>query len=237
MRNFMTDRDLIKKLANLKEINPDNSWLKANRDSLYAQISNSGATEPSVWSSFVINFKSILKTASAPAIALSSIMLALIGSSAYSHLLLTSAKPNDSLYIAREISEKAKLTTILNTEEREEMENKFAINNVQDIITVLSDPEFKDQEEIAKLSTKLNEEIKTVKKAVAKNQQTAVQKVDTEEVVNEDVFSATALKDEVGISIAAVPVSETKTEPIGTTSTTSVESLIKEANEVLNQLK
>lgn len=239
MRNFMTDRDLIKKLANLKEINPDTSWIKANRDSLYAQISNSGATEPSVWSSFVINFKSIIKTASAPAVALASIMLALIGSSAYSHLLLTSAKPNDSLYIAREISEKAKLTTILNTEEREKMENQFAINNVQDIITVLSDPSFKDEKEIVKLSTKLNEEIKTVKKAVAKNQP-AVQKVDTSETVSnndESVFSATALKDEVGVSISEVPVVNEVPQVTSTTSTTSVESLIKEANEVLNQLK
>lgn len=236
----MTDRDLIKKLANLKEINPDKGWLKSNRDSLYAQISNSGSKTPSVWSSFVINFKSLLKTASAPVVALTSIMLALVGSSAYSHLLLANTKPSDSLYIARELSEKAKLSTILNTEEREKMENQFAVNNVQDIITVLSDPSFKDEEEIAKLSTKLNEEIKTVKKAVARKEQPAVQKVDTEEmVVNNDdqVFSATTLKDEIGLSIAAVPVSDNEASTTGTTSTTSVESLIKEANEVLNQLK
>jgi len=150
MRNFMTDRDLIKKLGNLKEIKPDASWLKANRDSLYTQISNSGATNLTAWSSFVINLRSALIAISTPAVALTSIMLVVIASSAYAHLLLVNAKPNQSLYIAREISEEAKLTTILNTDEREKMAGQFAANNAQDITTVLSDPTFNNQQEIAK---------------------------------------------------------------------------------------
>jgi hypothetical protein len=226
----MTDRDLIKKLGNLKEIKPDSSWLKANRDSLYTQISNSGATEQSVWSSFVINFKSVLKTATTPAMALGSLMLLLIGTSAYSHLLLAQAKPNQSLYIARELSEKAKLNTILNTQEREEMAGKFAANNAQDIINVLSDPTVKDEQEIAKLSTKLNEEITTVKKTMAKREQTAVQQIDTPTTTNNNdaVFIASNDKDAKGLSVAQTV--ETKT------ATSSVENLIKEANEVLNKL-
>lgn len=230
----MTDRDLIKKLGNLKEIKPDTSWLKANRDSLYTQISNSGATEVSVWTSFVINFKSLLKTASAPAISLASLMFILVASSVYGHLLLSNTKPSNSLYIAREISEKAKLSTILDTEEREEMASQFAVSNAQDIINVLSDPNFKDEKEIAKLSTKLNEEIKTVKKNIAKVEIPAVQNIETATasapVRSDEVFSASLEKDPKGIS-----VSEIKTEE-ASTSTSSVENLIKEANEVLNQL-
>lgn len=226
----MTDRDLIKKLGNLKEIKPDSSWLKANRDSLYTQISNSGATDQSVWSSFVINFKSVLKTASTPAMAFGSLMLVLLGTSAYSHLLLTQAKPNQSLYIARELSEKAKLNTILNAQEREEMAGKFAANNAQDIINVLSDSSVKDEQEIAKLSTKLNEEITTVKKTVAKREQPAVQQIDTPTTTNSNdaVFIASNEKDAKGLSVSQTV--ETKT------ATSSVENLIKEANEVLNQL-
>lgn len=234
MRKFMTDRDLIKKLGNLKEIKPDTSWLKANRDSLYTQISNSGATEVSVWTSFVINFKSLLKTASAPAISLASLMFILVASSVYGHLLLSNTKPSNSLYIAREISEKAKLSTILDIEEREEMASQFAVSNAQDIINVLSDPNFKDEKEIAKLSTKLNEEIKTVKKNIAKVEIPAVQNIETATVsapvISDEVFSASLEKDPNGIS-----VSEIKTEE-ASTSTSSVENLIKEANEVLNQL-
>lgn len=222
----MTDRDLIKKLGNLKEIKPDSSWLKANRDSLYTQISNSGAHEASVWTSFIITFKSVVKTASNPAMALASIMVVLLGTSAYGHLLLSQAKPNQSLYIAREISEKAKLNTILDTKEREQMAGKFAANNAQDIINVLSDPATQDAAEIAKLSNKLNEEIKTVKKTIAKVEAPAVQNIDTPE----EVFSASGEKDEQGISLSETPKVETS-------STSSVQDLIKEASEVLNQLK
>lgn len=226
----MTDRDLIKKLGNLKEIKPDVSWLKANRDSLYTQISNSGATKTGVWTSFVITFKSVIKTASNPAMALASLMVILLGTSAYGHLLLSQAKPNQSLYIAREISEKAKLSTILDTKEREQMAGKFAANNAQDIIDVLSDPATQDAGEIAKLSNRLNEEIKTVKKSMAKVVTPVEQNIATSVAVSEEVFSASGEKDEQGISLSETPKVETS-------STSSVQNLIKEASEVLNQLK
>ncbi len=236
----MTDRDLIKKLGNLKEIKPDSSWLKANRDSLYTQISNSGATDQSVWSSFVINFKSILKTASTPAMALGSLMLLLLGTSAYSHLLLTQAKPNQSLYIARELSEKAKLNTILNTQDREEMAGKFAANNAQDITAVLSDPSFNNEQEIAKLSTKFNEEIKTVQKTVAKVSQPAVQQIDTPTTTNDSVFIASNEKDNNGLSVSGATV-ETSTVSSSTKIVEEAQSLFnekkyKEAGELLNNL-
>ena len=249
----MTDRTLIKKLGNLKEIKPDASWLKANRDSLYTQISNSGATDLSAWSSFIINFKSLLKAASAPAVALASIMMVLIGSSVYAHLLLVKAKPNQSLYIAREISEKAKLTTILNTEARDKMAGQFAANNAQDITTVLSDPSFNNEQEIAKLNAKFNEEIKTVQKSVAKLEKPAViNKVATIATNSDEVFSATVGKDKNGVSISgieriATPTLATPTvatQTIATTSTTTkileeAKSLFDKKNyiEVLNKLK
>ena len=240
----MTDRDLIKKLGNLKEIKPDASWLKANRDSLYTQISNSGATKPSAWTSFVINFQSVLKTASAPAVALASLMFVLLGSSAYGHLLLARTKPNQSLYIARELSEQAKLTTILNPVARDQMAGQFAANNAQDITDVLADPSFKNPQEIAKLSTKFNEEIKTVQKTVAKVQPT-VQKIDTPTTTNNSdaVFSASNGKDSTGLSVEGSVIKEDA--PVISSTTKIVEEAqnlfnakkYKEAGEVLNKLK
>ena len=239
----MTDRDLIKKLGNLKEIKPDASWLKANRDSLYTQISNSGASEPSVWTFFVINLQSVLKTASAPAVALASLMLIVLGSSAYGHLLLARTKPNQSLYIARELSEQAKLTTILNPVARDQMASQFAANNAQDITDVLADPTFKNPQEIAKLSTKFNEEIKTVQKTVAKAQP-AIQKIDTSTTTtnNDAVFSASAGKDKAGLSIVGSVIKEDA--PVISSTTKIVEQAqnlfnakkYKEAGELLNNL-
>jgi phage repressor protein C with HTH and peptisase S24 domain len=146
-------------------------------------------------------------------------MLFLLGFSAYSHLLLSQTKPNQSLYIARELSEKAKLNTILDTKEREQMAGKFAANNAQDIINVLSDPATQDIEEITKLSNRLNEEIKTVKNTIAKVEKPVVQNIDTP-VAIEEVFSASSEKDENGISLSETPKVETS-------STSSVQELIK----------
>ena len=242
MRNFMTDRDLIKKLGNLKEIKPDASWLKANRDSLYTQISNSGATEPSVWTSFVINLQSVLKTASAPAVALASLLFLLLGTSVYSHLLLAQTKPNQSLYIARELSEQAKLTTILNPVARDQMASQFAANNAQDITDVLSDPNFQNPQEIAKLSSKFNEEIKTVQNTVAKAQP-VVQKIDTPTTTTNDeaVFSASAGKDKTGLSITGSVITDAPAISSTTKIVEEAQNLFnakkyKEAGELLNNL-
>lgn len=247
MRNFMTDRDLIKKLGNLKEIKPDASWLKANRDSLYTQISNSGATNLTAWSSFVINLRSALIAISTPAVALTSIMLVVIASSAYAHLLLVNAKPNQSLYIAREISEEAKLTTILNTDEREKMAGQFAANNAQDITTVLSDPTFNNQQEIAKLNVKFAEEIKTVQKSVAKLDKQTVAKAAPAPVLatgatgSDEVFSASVGKDKVGVSLVGTttPVADTLTTSTTTKILEEAKNLFDNKNytEALNKLK
>jgi len=229
----MTDRDLIKKLTNLKEIKPDPSWLKANRDSLYSQISNSGATNLSTWSSFVINLKSALKTASAPAVALASLMLIVIASSAYAHLLLSNTKPNQSLYIAREISEQAKLNTILNPVAREKMASQFAVNNAQDIATVLADPNFNNTQEIEKLNVKFNEEINVAKNSVARLEKPAVQNVAVSGTATSDeVYSATLSKDNSGISLSGEATSTTVDTAISTTT-----KILEEAQNLFTEKK
>ncbi|MFZ2310924.1 MAG: hypothetical protein WAW11_05265 [Patescibacteria group bacterium] len=199
----MTEKDLIKKLHNLREIKADAEWLKSNRDLLFSQISNSGAKEISPWSSFVINFTSLAKTVSMPAMALGSFLILILVTSIFSHQLLMNAKPNQSLYIARVISEKARLNTILNTESRDKMAAQFAASHAQDIITVLSDPTItSNEQEVAKLNESFKEEIKTVQKSIAKvNKPVATTNIAT---ASEEVFSATALKDDQGVSINMV---------------------------------
>lgn len=162
----MTDRDLITKLNKLKNINPDQSWLSSNRELLLSQVSNSGARELSAWSVFVINFSSLAKAASKPAYALGAFILILLTGSIFSHQAFSSAKPNDSLYIARIISEKAKLNTILNADERNMLAVQFATEHAQDISAVLADPQFNNDEnkdQVAKLNESFNNEIDSVK--------------------------------------------------------------------------
>lgn len=202
----MTEKQLVQKLNNLREIQPDASWLKANRDSLFAQVSNSGAKDLTSWSSFVINFSSLIRTVSMPALAIGSFMLFIIVSSIFSHLLLVNAKPNDSLYIARVISERAKLNTILNTESRDKMAAQFATSHAQDIMTVLSDPTFNNNEaDVAKLNESFKNEINTAKQSIAKVKTTKPDIASTSNAVtiataSDEVFSASLIKDEKGVS-------------------------------------
>jgi hypothetical protein len=162
----MQQKDLISKLNNLKNIKPDSAWMESNRELFLAQISNSGANKLSTWKVFLINFQSASKAISQPAFALGAFMLLLVASSIFGHKLFSQAKPNDSLYIARIISEKAKLNTVFDSQERDRMTVKFAANHAKDITTVLSDPNFNNeanQDQVAILNDNFNKEMDTVK--------------------------------------------------------------------------
>ncbi len=166
----MTDKDLISKLNSLKSIKPDSTWMTSNRDLLLSQISNSGARDLSAWQLFVINFNSLAKAVAQPVYALGAFVLILISGSLFSHQVFSSAKPNDSLYIARIISEKAKLNTMFNSDERNKMAVQFATEHAQDISNVLADPKFNTEEnkdQVAKLNESFDQEIKTVKSKIS----------------------------------------------------------------------
>ncbi len=166
----MTDKDLISKLNTLKTIKPDSAWMTSNRDLLLSQISNSGARDLSAWQIFVINFNSFAKAIAQPVYALGAFVLILISGSLFSHQVFSGAKPNDSLYIARIISEKAKLNTMFNSDERNKMAVQFATEHAQDISNVLADPKFNTEEnkdQVAKLNASFNQEIKTVQSKIS----------------------------------------------------------------------
>lgn len=166
----MTDKELISKLNTLKTIKPDSAWTTSNRDLLLSQISNSGARDLNAWQLFVINFNSLAKAVAQPVYALGAFVLILISGSLFSHQVFGSAKPNDSLYIARIISEKAKLNTMFNSDERNKMAVQFATEHAQDISNVLADPKFNTEEnkdQVAKLNESFDQEIKTVKSKIS----------------------------------------------------------------------
>lgn len=167
----MTDQELIAKLNSLKKISPDQNWLKSNRELLLSQISNSGAEKLAVWKIILIDFSSALKSASQPVYALGVFVLLLVGSVFYSQQIFAQAKPNDSLYIARIISEKLKLNTTFNTQERDMLAVQFATSHAQDISAVLSDPQFNTEEnkdQVKKLNNSFKEEVNTVKDRISR---------------------------------------------------------------------
>jgi len=199
----MKNNELIAKISKLKNVSPSDAWLKENRELLLTQISNSGTKELSAWSLFVINLSSALRVAVQPAFALGAFVILILGASLYSHQLFNSAKPNDSLYIARIISEKAKLSVMFNETAREKMELKFAASNAQDITTALADPAFNNDEnkdQVAKLNENFNEKITTVKKGIARYTATKNQ---VDPILSEEAISiANSLKENKNIQLS-----------------------------------
>jgi hypothetical protein len=166
----MTDRDLIKKLNNLREIAPDKTWLDNNRALLYSQISNSAAPKTSIWSSFIINVKSFNSAASMPALVLVAIIALVLVPTVFANQLFENAKPNQSLYIARLISEQARLSTTFNQTDRNRLAVQFAAEHAQAISDVLADPSFNNEankNEVAQLNSNFAQEMATVQTKLA----------------------------------------------------------------------
>lgn len=245
----MTDKELFNSLKSIKEdIQPDAQWLKANRDSLFAQISNSGGKDLSPWSSFVINFKSVLRGVSVPAAVLGSLVLFLGAAMTYSHLLFSDTQPTNSLYIAREFSEQVKLTTMREGKDRDQLANKFAATKAQNIVTVLEE-ESLDEELRSDLTEKFNKELNTMKEVASRWEEeeeefkvaalapvsSSVSEVNEELALSQngadDVFSANLEKGDDGISLSLAQTSNLQT------ATNSPTKIIEQAENLFNEKK
>ncbi|MDD3435477.1 MAG: hypothetical protein PHY76_03270 [Patescibacteria group bacterium] len=245
----MTDKELFNSLKSIKEdIQPDAQWLKANRDSLFAQISNSGGKDLSPWSSFVINFKSILRGVSVPATVLGSLVLFLGAAMTYSHLLFSETQPTNSLYIARELSEQVKLTTMREGKARDQLANKFAATKAQNIVTVLEEDSL-NEELRSDLTEKFNKELNTMKEVASRWEEeeeefkvaalapvsSSVSEVNEELALSQngadDVFSANLEKGDDGISLSLAQTSNLQT------ATNSPTKIIEQAENLFNEKK
>ncbi len=240
----MTDHELLKQLKSLKHMNPEASWSKSNREILLSQIANSGAKELSIWQRLFIDTRSFMSTVSHPAMALGSLLLLLIGTSAFAHLAFNRIKPNESLYIARIISEKAKLSTVFDVQEKEKLEGQFAAGHAEAITEVLADKntDASNADQVALLNENFNKEIDTVRTKIAlikKNNPVAVvAPVLTASNTDEEILlTAGNGKDDQGLQLALPVVNAetaTKTEEVKT----EVKAIeVKEPEKVLDEAK
>lgn len=236
----MTEKELLKQLNNLKSVNPNQTWLQSNREILLAQVSNSGADNLSNWNKFLIDLKSLVRTASQPAFALGSFLVLLIGASLFGHQAFNRIKPNDSLYIARIISEKARLNTVFNENDRDQLAMEFAADRARDITTVLSDPNFNNEEhktEVDKLNQNFSQEMAVVKTVINKTKPVAVASAPVSDVV----VSAESTKDQTGVQVYETPgaqgakiASNTEKDVIKVESSKDTGSIIDEAQKMFN---
>lgn len=154
----------------------------------------------------MINFQSIAKTASQPVFALGVFIFLLFSGSLLSHQILAQTKPNDSLYIARIISEKVRLNTIFDTQERDKLAMQFASEHAQDITAVLANPEFNNdanRDQVARLNDSFNKEVEAVKSRMSRfNTATKNPESKTGVTIEDEVIIADSVKDSHGIELS-----------------------------------
>lgn len=166
----MEDRELLKKLNNLKTVKPDDNWKKNYREVLYSQISAGATVNKSesnlriIWDSIMPGKTFINMAKPVWVTSLASVLILVIGiGGVYAS---KNSKPGDSLYIAKIISEKAQFAITFNEKDKAKLGLDFATNRAKEITQVLGESkesEDKKDKKVEQLSQNFKKEISQVK--------------------------------------------------------------------------
>jgi len=214
----MNEKDLLKKLNNLKNICLASDWKENNRNILISQISSQISEDedgfslklaPSYFFRFLMH----------PATVLSLLAVLIFGGGTVSVLASKNSKPGDSLYIAKKISERVRYSITFGEKEKTKLNIEFATNRAKEMAQVMAEvkPEEDKQDAINQLSDDFKKEITTVKEKIGKmsNQVNIQSKETAKEDIGEkkdEIFGANLGKDDKGMQIT--PNSNDKNEVI-----------------------
>jgi hypothetical protein len=243
----MREAKIIEQLNSLKSIQPDSDWKNRCRDILYAQIS-AGRVEAetkemkqSFWVSCKQSFmpQHMLLDLARP-IWVMAIVFTVVASGSFASVYASrGAKPGDSLYIAKIISEKAQLAMTFDETEKTKLGIEFAGNRANEIKQVLNESAGENggtEQKVEKLADNFRKEISHVKSRLEKISAAGISEpvIGT---VEEDapMFSADMGKTDAGMQISgssqpsAATVDETAAEANVATSTAEKESIAEES--------
>jgi hypothetical protein len=219
-------KNLNTQLNNLKNIKPDGAWKAKNRELLLTQIYNQADTQSADFSfgflayfrQFSSDFANIIAQ---PAAIVSLILFSVLGVGLFGTSASRQAKPGDSLYVAKRISEKTQLALTFGEKEKAELRIDFAGNRVEEIEQVLANDK-QNKAEVKKTVNDLASNAKSevvaariglqkinknanIDKNTVKVVTKAVDKVSTTSPIavkndQDEVFSANLNKEKVGIS-------------------------------------
>lgn len=217
----MNKRELLQKLASVRStergIVPDQAWVKSTRETLLMQVRNSAPVAPlrgqrqaKIAVQHFIPEK-IMNLVRAPALALSAIVVAVMGGSIASVNASERSVPGDFLYPIKIASEQTRLALVSDKSDKLKLKTEFVERRVQEIKTIASATEKKPQL-IKEAAAGLKRDLDTVKLQLAdvnKNEQPAAaaeaaKLVDqkTEAIVNELKQVKTDISPEVGKSLS-----------------------------------
>lgn len=234
----MNEKYLVRQFSKLHSIAPRPEWVKKNKEVLSYQIFNgqeSSAPALSFWSRFGLVAHHLLQPSSVAAL----IVLFFVVSGVVSVNASKETTPNDVLYIAKIISEKAEFAVAFDEKTKAELNVRYAKNRAAELNKIIegagvteSDPRVQElsdsfKKEIAAVKDRLHKfdeeaakqatiEAQTQPKAklnLSGKGDTGKTDVTTDEKKSngDEVFSAEAGKDEKGIDIS-IPVAKTLEE-------------------------
>ncbi len=150
----------------------DKDWKENSRSFLFSEVKSSVVEneEISLLKRILFSPTTVFSAAVQQAWAVAIIAVIIIGGVFSTQAASQNARPGDSLYLARVLSEKAKVAVTFNKEERVKLDTKLASNRAKDITEVLAEIDSGDdsneesKKKAEKLSESFKEEIETVKK-------------------------------------------------------------------------
>ena len=192
----MTEKELLKQLNKLTTINADANFKAANRQLLMAQITQGEAVRGLNSLARLNIFMSRLFQPYAVAIM---IALFFVASAAWGWNISRQAKPGDSLYLAKKISERTKMLVAMDEASRVRLNLEFASNRAQEMNFLRQDNNQTETTSAqAGLTSDFKREISQVKDRLAKINVTGKQNKSSKS----DFNSAETGKDNVRIDVS-----------------------------------
>jgi len=219
--NNMEERDLLKKLNNLKTVKPDDNWKKNYREVLYSQISAATTVNKSesnlqaIWEHIMPGrvFMNMVKPVWVTSLA--SILILVIGIGGV--YAAKNSKPGDSLYIAKIISEKAQFAMTFNEKDKAKLGLEFATNRAKEITQILSESKEqsdKQNQKVEQLSQNFKKEISQVKNRLTTIKAAESQTNQSKKEKEPEIFGANLGKTDQGMEIAEPVKPEVKKEAL-----------------------
>lgn len=225
----MNEKRLLQTLTSLKNVTPRADWVRQNREVLSYQIFNgqeSNQTLLSFWSRFNLFAHRLLQPSSVAAL----IVVFFVIGGVVSVNASKSSTPNQVLYVAKIISEKAEFAVAFDDKSKAELNVRYAQNRASELHKIIeqsqgdeADPQVQKlqesfKKELAEARNRLERINTEATKQATITAQTQVKpklqvlpkkddNAETEEATSEEVFSADSGKDEKGIQIS-VPATQ-----------------------------
>ena len=213
----MTEKDLIKKLNSLGQVNIDPDFKARNREILLAQISNSSVDyRRSKVATFFLVINDFFKAQVAQPLAIGGlIVFFFLGVAVYGHNLLP-VGPNNSLFLAKTLSERARLSVAFGAADKARLEKEFALDHLASITASLNDPALNNNPvAVAKLKDSLKTELSNIKDNLK---------------VDENVYNTSFGKDKSGLTIEDLnKLNATSTASTSSTTNSTTKKIVDKA--------